>query len=149
MLGLRKRTSPLLMMDGMVLRRTLYLARVTYHNFATLVKLDKSGPLTKCSQKMKLEQMQRHTTGWILTTSYPGIAARSYVARSYVAAFNSRLALGTRLGSLELRWETLPVNLETRARNPLWRLAEALGNTGDFCTKINTFGSSTPLDIYK
>jgi hypothetical protein len=40
-------------------------------------------------------------------------------------------------------------NLETRARNPLWRLAEALGNTGDFCTKISTFGSSTPLDIYK
>jgi hypothetical protein len=41
------------------------------------------------------------------------------------------------------------VNLETGARNPLWRLAEALGNTGDFCTKISTFGSSTPLDIYK
>jgi hypothetical protein len=40
-------------------------------------------------------------------------------------------------------------NLETRARNPLWRLAEALGNTGDFCMKISTFGSSTPLDIYK
>jgi hypothetical protein len=38
------------------------------------------------------------------------------------------------------------INLETRARNPLWRLAEALGNTGDFCTKISTFGSSTPLD---
>jgi hypothetical protein len=29
-----------------------------------------------------------------------------------------------------------PANLETRARNPLWRLAEALGNIGDFCTNL-------------
>jgi hypothetical protein len=51
--------------------------------------------------------------------------------------------LGTRCSTVS------EINLETRARNPLWRLAEALGNTGDFCTKISTFGSSTPLDIYK
>ena len=51
--------------------------------------------------------------------------------------------------SCESGHSALQGNLETRARNPLWRLAEALGNTGDFCMKISTFGSSTPLNIYK
>jgi hypothetical protein len=46
------------------------------------------------------------------------------------------------MSKCQISAHSLP-NLEPRACNPLWRLAEALGNTGEFCMKISTFGSST------
>jgi hypothetical protein len=80
-----------------------------------------------------------------------------FLKTTFVLETHSFVAMVKQMRSKEIRRPPILVRalfylehtLETRARHPLWRFAEALGNTGDFCTKISTFGSSTPLDIYK